>query len=219
MPDADAVPQGPVRIFLLDDHHVVRRALAALLATEPGLEVVGEASTVQESLGRVLACKPDVAVLDVHLADGSGIDVCREIRSARPTVYCIALTSDTSAESMLAAVLAGASAYVRKEARPEKLVDTIRQVAQGRSVLDHAVVVEAMERVRRAERSKDHVVQLSRRERDVLDLIAEGLTNRQIAEKLYLAEKTVKNYVTALLGKLGMQRRTQAAIYRAGLGS
>ena len=205
----------PVRIFLLDDHEVVRRGIAELLAAVPEFEIVGEAGTVEQALPRVLAAKPDVAVLDARLPDGSGIDVCRDIRSALPSTYCLILTSYDDQDAVLAAVLAGASGYVLKEVRTSGLVDAIRQAALGRSLIDPAVIAQVMNQVREGTPTDARLAALTEREREVLDLIADGLTNRQIGERLFLAEKTVKNYVSSLLGKLGMERRTQAAVYGA----
>jgi two-component system response regulator DevR len=204
-----------VRIFLLDDHEVVRRGIAELLSAVPGFEIVGEAGTVEQALTRVMAAKPDVAVLDARLPDGSGIDVCREIRSALPDTYCLILTSYDDQDAVLSSVLAGASGYVLKEVRTSGLVDAIRQVALGRSLIDPAVISQVMERVREGSPADSRLASLTQREREVLDLIADGLTNRQIGERMFLAEKTVKNYVSSLLGKLGMERRTQAAVFGA----
>ena len=204
-----------VRIFLLDDHEVVRRGIAELLSAVPGFEIVGEAGTVEQALARVMAAKPDVAVLDARLPDGSGIDVCREIRSALPDTYCLILTSYDDQDAVLSSVLAGASGYVLKEVRTSGLVDAIRQVALGRSLIDPAVIAQVMDRVREGSPTDSRLASLTQREREVLDLIADGLTNRQIGERMFLAEKTVKNYVSSLLGKLGMERRTQAAVFGA----
>jgi two-component system response regulator DevR len=206
---------APVRIFLLDDHEVVRRGIAELLGAVPGFEIVGEAGTVEQALPRVLAAKPDVAVLDARLPDGSGIDVCRDIRSALPDTYCLILTSYDDQDAVLSSVLAGASGYVLKEVRTSGLVDAIRQVALGRSLIDPSVIAQVMERVRDGSPTDSRLASLTQREREVLDLIADGLTNRQIGERMFLAEKTVKNYVSSLLGKLGMERRTQAAVFGA----
>lgn len=214
MTDSDQGTQ-PVRIFLLDDHEVVRRGIAELLAAVPGFDIVGEAGTAEQALPRVLACRPDVAVLDARLPDGSGIDVCRDIRSALPSTYCLILTSYDDQDAVLSSVLAGASGYVLKEVRTSGLVDAIRQVALGRSLIDPGVIGEVMNRVRQGSPTDNRLAALTHREREVLDLIAEGMTNRQIGERMYLAEKTVKNYVSSLLGKLGMERRTQAAVFGA----
>lgn len=208
---------GTIRIFLLDDHEVVRRGIAELLASVEGFEVVGEAATVEQTLPRVLASRPDVALLDARLPDGSGIDVCRDIRSALPSTYCLILTSYDDRDAVLAAVLAGASGYVLKEVRTSGLVDAIRQVALGRSLIDPAVIAQVMDRVREGSPNDARLATLTQREREVLDYIADGLTNRQIAERLFLAETTVKNYVSSMLAKLGMRRRTQAAVFGADL--
>src|SRR3954468_11617831 len=203
-------PQA-VRIFLLDDHEVVRRGIAELLAAVPGFEIVGEAANVEQALPRVLAAKPDVAVLDARLPDGSGIDVCREIRSALPDTYCLILTSYDDQDAVLSSVLAGASGYVLKEVRTSGLVDAIKQVALGRSLIDPSLIAQVVARVREGSPQDDRLAALTTREREVLDLITDGLTNRQIGERMFLAEKTVKNYVSSLLAKLGIARRTQAA--------
>lgn len=206
-----------ITIFLLDDHEVVRRGIAELLNAVPDFEVVGEASTVAETLPRVLASRPDVAVLDARLPDGSGIDACRDIRSALPSTYCLILTSYADHEAVLASVLAGASGYVLKEVRTAGLLDAIRQAAQGKTLIDTSVIAEVMARVTSAGPEDSKIASLTAREREVLDYIADGLTNRQIGERLYLAEKTVKNYVSSLLAKLGFERRTQAAVLGAEL--
>jgi two-component system response regulator DevR len=208
-------PHEPIRIFLLDDHEVVRRGIADLLASVEGFEIVGEAGTADEARNRVLAIRPDVAILDARLPDGSGIDVCRDIRSALPDTYCLILTSYDDEDAVLASVLAGASGYVLKEVRGSGLIDAIRQVAMGRSLIAPGIIDKVMTRVREGTASDNRLAALTEREREVLDLIAGGLTNRQIGERLFLAEKTVKNYVSSLLAKLGMQRRTQAAVFGA----
>ena len=205
--------ERPIRIFLLDDHEVVRRAIAELLDTVPGLEIVGEAGTAAEALGRVMAVRPDVAVLDARLPDGSGIDVCRDIRSALPDTYCLILTSYDDHDAVLASVLAGASGYVLKEVATSGLIDAIRQASKGRSLIDPSVVAQVMNRLRDGSPTDKLLATLTQREREVLDLVTDGLSNRQIGERMFLAEKTVKNYVSSLLGKLGMERRTQAAVF------
>jgi two-component system response regulator DevR len=217
MEGANRMTESPdaVRIFLLDDHEVVRRGIAELLAVVPGFDIVGEAGTVEQAMPRVLATRPDVAILDARLPDGSGIDVCRDIRSALPSTYCLILTSYDDEDAVLSAVLAGASGYVLKEVRTSGLVDAIKQAALGRSLIDPAVIAQVMERVRTGTRTDNRLAALTAREREVLGLIAEGLTNRQIGDRMFLAEKTVKNYVSSLLSKLGMQRRTQAAVFGA----
>jgi DNA-binding NarL/FixJ family response regulator len=202
------------RVFLVDDHEIVRRGIAELVDAERDLEVVGEASGVRQALARIPATRPDVAVLDVRLPDGNGIDLCREIQSRDPGIVCLILTAYDDDEAVRSAVLAGAAGYVVKDVRGQALIDNIRQVAAGRRLLPAAAgrrVVEALESTSADAADAD----LSLRERQVLEFIAAGLTNRQIAERLELAEKTVKNYVSGLLAKLGMESRTQAAVYRA----
>jgi len=206
-----------IKVFLLDDHDIVRRGIADLLAAAGGIEVVGEAATASEALRRIPAAHPDVAVLDARLPDGSGIDVCREIRSQVPDVRCLMLTSYDDNDAIFAAVMAGASGYLLKEIRGSSLVDAVRQVADGKSLLDPSVTEQLLARLRQGPTHDDRLESLTDRERDILRLIAEGLTNREIGEQLFLAEKTVKNYVSGLLAKLGMQRRTQAAVYGATL--
>jgi two-component system response regulator DevR len=204
-----------IRVFLLDDHEIVRRGLADLLETEPGITVVGEAGTAAEALNRIPAARPDVAVLDARLPDGSGIDVCRDIRSSMPAVRCVILTSYDDNDAVFAAVMAGAAGYLLKEIRGSSLVDAIRQVAAGKSLLDPSVTERLLARLRDGEPTDERLASLTDREREVLGLITEGMTNRQIGERLFLAEKTVKNYVSGLLAKLGMERRTQAAVFGA----
>ena len=213
----DRAGADPIRIFLLDDHEVVRRGIAELLDAVPDLEVVGEAGTAEQALPRALACQPNVAVLDMRLPDGSGIDVCRDIRSALPETHCLILTSYDDQDAVLSAVLAGASGYVLKEIRTADLIDAIRQAALGRTLIDPAMIAKVMDRVREGTPTDARLAALTDREREVLDLVAEGMTNRQIGERLFLAEKTVKNYVSSLLGKLGMERRTQAAVFGAAV--
>jgi two-component system, NarL family, response regulator DevR len=207
--------KGPTRVFILDDHEVVRRGLTELVKASSDLAVVGEAGTAEEALRRIPAAKPDVAILDARLPDGSGIDVCREIRSSWPDTRCLILTSYDDDEALFAAVMAGASGYLLKQIGGSSLTDAIRQVAAGRSLLDTAVTGKLLERLRNPSSPDPRLSALTERERDILDLIADGLTNRQIAERLFLAEKTVKNYVSGLLTKLDMERRTQAAVYGA----
>jgi two-component system response regulator DevR len=209
--DAD-VSRQMTRVFLLDDHEVVRRGVQELLSAEDDLEVVGEASTAAEAITRIPVVRPDVAVLDVRLPDGDGIEVCREIRSTSPEVACLMLTSFADDEAFLGAVLAGASGYVLKQIRGSDLVGSIRRVARGESLLDPLLVARTRERLGRDEEDK-RLGRLSPQERKILDLIAQGKTNRDIAGDLYLAEKTVKNYVSNVLLKLGMQRRTEAAVF------
>jgi two-component system response regulator DevR len=206
---------GGIRVFLLDDHEIVRRGLADLLETEPGITVVGEAGTAAEALNRIPAARPDVAVLDARLPDGSGIDVCRDIRSSMPAVRCVILTSYDDNDAVFAAVMAGAAGYLLKEIRGSSLVEAIRQVAAGKSLLDPSVTERLLSRLRDGAPTDERLASLTDREREVLGLITEGMTNRQIGEQLFLAEKTVKNYVSGLLAKLGMERRTQAAVFGA----
>jgi DNA-binding NarL/FixJ family response regulator len=202
-------------VFLLDDHELVRRGVRELLESEDDLEVVGEAGTAEEALARIPPTHPDVAVLDMRLPDGDGIEVCREIRSKRPEIACIILTSFADDEAVYAAIMAGAAGYVLKQVRGAELVEGIRRVARGDSLLDPAITTRVLERLRH--RPDDELAALTDQERRILDLIAEGLTNRQIGERMFLAEKTVKNYVSNLLAKLGMSRRTEAAVFAARL--
>lgn len=204
-----------IRVFLLDDHEIVRRGLADLLELERDIEVVGEAGSKADALHRLPACHPDVAILDVRLPDGSGVEVCREIRDTMPGTKALMLTSYTDDEALFDAIMAGASGYVLKEIRGTALVDAVRQIASGRSLLDPAATQRVLDRLRRAETDDEALTGLSEQERKILALIGEGLTNRQIGEQLHLAEKTVKNYVSSLLAKLGMSRRTQAAAFAA----
>lgn len=208
-----------IRVFLLDDHELVRRGLADLLSVEADIEIVGEASSVAEALTRIPATRPDVAVLDVRLPDGSGIEVCRDVRSQSPDVQCLMLTSFSDDEALFDAIMAGASGYVLKEIRGNDLVDAIRQVAAGKSLLDPSLTQKVLERLRRGSEEDERLAALSEQERKILLLIGEGMTNRQIGTELHLAEKTVKNYVSSLLAKLGMERRTQAAAFVARMES
>jgi DNA-binding NarL/FixJ family response regulator len=205
------------RVFLLDDHEIVRRGLRELLEQEPDFEVVGEAGTAEEALQRVPPTRPDVALLDVRLPDGDGIEVCREIRSAHPEIRCLMLTSFADDEALFSAIMAGASGYLLKQVKGNDLVDAIRRVGNGESLLDPAMTARVLERIRAGAEPRDELAGLTEQERRVLDLIAEGLTNRQIGERMFLAEKTVKNYVSNLLAKLGMSRRSEAAAFAARL--
>jgi two-component system response regulator DevR len=207
-----------VRVFLLDDHEIVRRGIADLLGDQTDIQVVGEAATVEEAMRRIPAAAPDVAVLDARLPDGSGIEVCRSVRASDPNIRCLILTSYDDDEAVFAAVLAGASGYVLKQIRGSSLVDAVRQVAAGQSLLDPRVTEKVLARIRGGAPVDPRLAALSAQERRILDLIAEGLTNRQIGEALFIAEQTVKNNVTSLLAKLGMQRRTQAAVLGAQVG-
>jgi two-component system, NarL family, response regulator DevR len=202
----------PIRVFLLDDHEVVRRGVKELLEAESDIAVVGEASTAAEAIARAPAVKPNVAVLDVRLPDGDGVAVCRELRSLLPEVACLMLTSFADDEAAYDAVLAGAAGYVLKQIRGNDLVGAVRTIAAGGSLLDPKTTAAVMERMRSEANRVDPLAGLTDQERKILELIGEGLTNRQIGERMFLAEKTVKNYVSGLLSKLGMERRTQVAV-------
>ena len=204
-------PAEKLRVFLLDDHELVRRGVREMLETDGDIEVVGEASTAAEALARVPAVRPQVAVLDVRLPDGDGVTVCRELRSQFPDLACLMLTSFSDDDALLGAVMAGAAGYVLKEIRGNDLVQAVRTVAAGGSLLDARSTAHVLSRLREKQQS-DPLDVLTDQERKILDLIGEGLTNRQIGERMFLAEKTVKNYVSSLLSKLGLQRRTQAAV-------
>jgi len=202
----------PIRVFLCDDHEVVRRGVKDMLEADGDITVVGEASSASEALARIPALRPQVAVLDVRLPDGSGVAVCRDLRSAMPDLSCLMLTSFADDEAMLDAIMAGAQGFVLKQIRGSDLVNAVRTVAAGGSLLDATATRRVMERLRAHGETQDRLAGLSEQERKVLDLIGEGLTNRQIGERMFLAEKTVKNYVSNVLAKLGLERRTQAAI-------
>lgn len=206
-----------VKVFLVDDHEVVRRGLVDLLSSDPELEVVGEAGSVSEALARIPAARPDVAVLDVRLPDGNGIELCRDLLSRMPDLRCLMLTSYSSDEAMLDAILAGASGYVVKDIKGMELAKAIKDVGAGHSLLDNRAAAALMAKLRGEAERPDPLSGLTQQERVLLDLLAEGLTNRQIADRMFLAEKTVKNYVSRLLAKLGMQRRTQAAVFASKL--
>jgi two-component system response regulator DevR len=201
-----------IRVYLLDDHAVVRRGLRAVLELEDDIEVVGEAGTVAEGVPEILALAPDVAILDGRLPDGHGIEVCRQVRSAAPSIKALILTSYDDDEALFSAILAGAGGYVLKQVDESALVTGIRAIVQGHSLIEPDVAVRVIERMRTTGPSAEGIDSLTDTEADILDLITDGLTNRQIGERLYLAEKTVKNHVTSLLAKLGVQRRTQAAV-------
>ncbi len=209
--------QGKITVFLLDDHEVVRRGVHELLSGEEDIEVVGEAGTTADALVRIPATRPDVAVLDVRLPDGSGVEVCREIRSQDENIKCLMLTSYADDEALFDAIMAGASGYVLKAIRGNELLSAVRDVAAGKSLLDPVATARVLERLRdgKGARGDDRMASLTEQERRILDLIGEGLTNRAIGERLHLAEKTIKNYVSSLLSKLGMERRSQAAAYVA----
>ncbi|MFF9479280.1 response regulator [Streptomyces sp. NPDC014733] len=208
-----------IRVFLVDDHEVVRRGLCDLIDDEPGMEVVGEAATADQAVARGPALRPDVAVLDVRLPDGDGISVCRELRSRMPGLACLMLTSFDDEDALLDAIMAGAAGYVLKQIQGADLVAAVRTVATGQSMLDPATTARLMRSLRgpgeAAAPEEERLAVLSERERAVLDLIGEGLTNRQIANRLHLSEKTVKNHISRLLGKLGVERRVQAAVLAA----
>jgi DNA-binding NarL/FixJ family response regulator len=206
-----------VRVFLLDDHEVVRRGVRELLEVEDDFEVVGEAGTAEEALARIPSALPDVAVVDMRLPDGNGVEVCREVRSANPSVQCVVLTSFADDEALFDSIMAGAAGYLLKQIKGADLVDAIRRVAAGQSLLDPNVTARVLERLRKGPEEDERLSRLTDQERKILDLIAEGLTNRQIGERMFLAEKTVKNYVSNLLSKLGMERRTEAAVFAARL--
>ena len=199
-------------MFLLDDHEVVRRGVKDLLESEPDITVVGEAGTVAEAMARVPAVRPDVAILDMRLPDGDGISVCRDLRSSFPALACLMLTSFGDDEALLSAIMAGASGYLLKQVRGSDIVGAVRTVAAGGSLLDPRMTATVLQRLREPRHGADPLDVLTDQERRVFDLIGEGLTNRQIGEAMFLAEKTVKNYVSSVLAKLGMQRRTQAAV-------
>jgi DNA-binding NarL/FixJ family response regulator len=201
-----------LKVFLVDDHEMVRRGVADLLDEEPDLTVVGQASSVAEALARVPATMPDLVVLDMRLPDGNGVELCRELRSMLPALNCLMLTSYTDEDAMLEAILAGAGGYVIKDIKGSALLSAVRTVGSGRSMLDNRAAAALISRLRANAAEPGPLAGLSGQERVLLDLIGEGLTNRQIAERMFLAEKTVKNYVSRVLAKLGMQRRTQAAV-------
>ncbi|KIR65782.1 response regulator transcription factor [Micromonospora harpali] len=201
-----------IRVFLLDDHEVVRRGLADLLTNSGDIEVVGESGSAQEAARRIPALRPDVAILDARLPDGNGIDVCRDIRAVDSSIKGLILTSYEDDEALFAAIMAGASGYVLKQIRGTDLVDAVRRVAAGQSLLDPAITTRVLERIRSGVEQPRELKTLTEQERRILEYVAEGLTNREIAGKMFLAEKTVKNYVSSVLAKLGLERRTQAAV-------
>ncbi|WNM40308.1 response regulator transcription factor [Micromonospora halotolerans] len=201
-----------IRVFLLDDHEVVRRGLADLLQSSGDIEVVGESGSAQEASRRIPALRPDVAILDARLPDGNGIDVCRDIRAVDSSIKGLILTSYEDDEALFAAIMAGAAGYVLKQIRGTDLVDAVRRVAAGQSLLDPAITTRVLERIRSGVEQPRELKSLTEQERRILEYVAEGLTNREIAGKMFLAEKTVKNYVSSVLAKLGLERRTQAAV-------
>lgn len=206
-----------IRVFLLDDHEVVRHGLRDMLEREGDIEVVGESGLAVEASHRIPALRPNVAVLDARLPDGSGIDVCRDVRSVDPSIQALILTSFEDDEALFAAIMAGAAGYILKQIRGTDLVDAVRRVAAGQSLLDPAVTQRVLERIRKGPDQPDELRSLTEQERRILALVAEGLTNREIAARMFLAEKTVKNYVSSLLAKLGLERRTQAAVLASKL--
>ncbi len=210
-------PTDPIRVFLLDDHEVVRRGLRDLLEGDGDITIVGESGSAQEATARIPALRPHVAVLDARLPDGSGIDVCRDVRSVDPAIRALILTSYDDDEALFAAILAGAAGYLLKQVGGQDLVDAVRRVAAGQSLIDPALTARVLERLRHGPAEHAELASLTEQERKVLMLIAEGLTNRQIGERLSLAEKTIKNYVSSLLAKLGLERRTQAAVLASKL--
>jgi DNA-binding NarL/FixJ family response regulator len=213
--DQSAAAQPQIGVFLLDDHEIVRRGVKDLLEAEPDIVVVGQAGTAASALARIPALRPDVAVLDIRLPDGDGVSVCRDIRSKMPQVACLMLTSFGDDEALFDAIMAGAAGYVLKQIRGTDLVGAVRTVASGQSMLDPEAASRVMKRMRDQAAHCDPLTGLTTQERRILELIGEGLTNRQIGERMFLAEKTVKNYVSAVFAKLGMERRTQAAAYAA----
>jgi DNA-binding NarL/FixJ family response regulator len=206
-----------ITVFLLDDHEIVRRGVRDLLESEPDIEVIGEAGTAASAVARIPALRPDVAVLDLRLPDGDGVSVCREVRSLLPELSCLMLTSFSDEKALFEAIMAGASGYVLKQILGSDLVGAVRTVAGGGSLLDPGAASRVLNRMREMAVRRDPLAELTGQERRVLELIGEGLTNRQIGERMFLAEKTVKNYVSAVFAKLGMERRTQAAAYATQL--
>jgi two-component system response regulator DevR len=209
----DTAATKTIRVFLLDDHELVRRGIRELLEGEGDIEVVGESGSAQEAARRIPALRPDVAILDGRLPDGSGIDVCRDIRSVDPSIKALILTSYDDDDALFSAIMGGAAGYILKQVRGNDFVDIVRRVAAGQSMLDPAMTAQVLERVRSGPPKDKALEGLTEQEQRILELIGEGLTNRQIAERMYLAEKTVKNYVSSMLAKLGLTSRTQAAIF------
>jgi two-component system response regulator DevR len=212
-----SAPGRPIRVFLLDDHEVVRRGLRDLLEADGDIEVVGESGSAAEATRRIPALRPDVAVLDARLPDGSGIEVCRTVRAIDPQIKALILTSYDDDEALFAAIMAGAAGYVLKEITGHDLIGAVHQVAQGNSLIDPTLTARVLERVRNGPSTAPELADLTEQELKLLALIAEGLTNRQIGEQMFLAEKTIKNYVSSILSKLGLERRTQAAVLASRL--
>lgn len=215
--ESSATEATKIRVYLLDDHDVVREGLKFLLEAQGDIEVVGESATATEAAARIPALRPDVAVLDARLPDGSGIEVCRTVRAVDPTINALILTSYDDDEALFAAIMAGAAGYVLKEIRSSDLVSAVRTVASGKSLIDPTLTARVLERVRNGPATPPELAALTDQERILLGHIAEGMTNRQIAEEMFLAEKTVKNYVSSILSKLGLERRTQAAVLASKL--
>jgi two-component system, NarL family, response regulator DevR len=214
---SDTTQQDVVRVYLLDDHEIVRRGLRELVESDGSISVVGESGSAVQATSRIPALRPHVAILDGRLPDGSGMDVCRDVRSVDPAIACLILTSYDDDEALFNAIMAGAAGYVLKQIHGAELLDAIHRVAEGQSLLDPVVTQRVLTRLREGQSADPALKQLTDQERRILDLIAEGLTNRQIGDRLFLAEKTVKNYVSSLLAKLGMERRTQAAVFASRL--
>jgi two-component system, NarL family, response regulator DevR len=206
-----------IRVFLLDDHELVREGIRSLLEVDEEIEVVGEAATATEAMNRIPLAKPDVAILDVRLEDGNGIEVCRDIRLLMPELICLMLTSYADDEALYASVMAGAAGYVLKQVKARDLIEDVKKVAAGASLMDPRAVARVVERISNPPKANPELKALSPQEGRILDLIAEGQTNRQIAQAMFLSEKTVKNYITGLLAKLKMNSRTEAAIYATKL--
>jgi two-component system response regulator DevR len=201
-----------IRVFLLDDHEIVRRGIADLLGQDGDIEIVGESASAVEAIRRIPALRPDVAILDARLADGSGIDVCRQVRSVDSSIQALILTSYDDDEALFAAIMAGAAGYVLKQIRGSDLLDAVRRVSAGQSLLDPAVTARVLQRIRTGAEQPDELKSLTDQERRILEYVAQGMTNHQIAQEMFLADKTVKNYVSSMLAKLGLERRTQAAV-------
>jgi two-component system response regulator DevR len=201
-----------IRVFLLDDHEIVRRGIADLLGQDGDIEIVGESASALEAIRRIPALRPDVAILDARLADGSGVDVCRQVRSIDSSIQALILTSYDDDEALFAAIMAGAAGYVLKQIRGSDLLDAVRRVSAGQSLLDPAVTARVLQRIRTGAEQPDELKSLTDQERRILQYVAQGMTNHQIAQEMFLADKTVKNYVSSMLAKLGLERRTQAAV-------
>jgi two-component system, NarL family, response regulator DevR len=217
MADVPAAASVPIRIFLVDDHELIRRGLRAFLDDEADIEVVDEAASARDAIGKVPIVKPDLVVLDIRLPDGNGVEVCRELRARCPQTKVVMLTSFADDNALMDSIMAGASGYILKATKQHELLDALRKVANGQSLIDPAVTASVFRRLRRQAESSDALEALTSQERKILDLIAEGLTNREIAERIHLAERTVKNYVSHILAKLGMKHRTQVALYASKL--